>query len=375
MINSRQRLCFFATLLWLFAVGFKGGSCDGTLVLPHDNVTHDRGVTHDQVDDAAVGRDRGRGSPFDGKVANASDAGETIAVPAGDAGTDGAEQERQNDERPQGRNDDSGRSDGPTNLPKVTGTCPEFRAGDVTFSPKGVGQRRARIWIGPEAQAKDGPLIFYWQGTGMSPNNATWHVGRKAIDEVTSMGGMVVAPYPDPSLEFPWFLSNGRNVPDDFLLADEILACAIETVGIDIRRIHATGISAGGLMSAEMLIRRANYMASAAPQSGAIGAWTPKPVNAEPSNKTSAIVFHGGAGDRWPSGGLDYPQEAVKIADEIVGNGGFALLCNHNGGHRVPMDAIDAIWQFFKDHPWNTSPSPYAKGVPNSMPEYCRIHR
>lgn len=262
----------------------------------------------------------------------------------------------------------------PRRLPISSGSCPEFVQGVVTFSPRGVRKRKARIWIGSEAQHKDGPLVFYWHGTGMSPRDATWSIGRRNINEITCMGGIVVAPYSDPSLTYPWFLSNGRNVMDDFLVADEILACAIKKVGVDIRRIHSTGISAGGLMSANLLIRRANYIASVAPQSGGFGTWTPKPVNSEPGNKSSAILFHGGATDRWGTNSVNYPREVEKVADEIVGNGGFALLCNHGRGHTVPMDAIDSIWQFFKAHPWNTSPSPYAKGIPAGIPEYCRIH-
>jgi hypothetical protein len=37
------------------------------------------------------------------------------------------------------------------------------------------------------------------------------------------------------------------------------------------------------------------------------------------------------------------------------------------------MDAIDSVWRFFQDHPWNTVPSPYATGLPASFPSYCAV--
>ena len=131
-------------------------------------------------------------------------------------------------------------------------------------------------------------------------------------------------------------------------------------------------MSAGGMITCDLALRRANYIASSAPQSGGLSPWNPIPSNSEPCNKSASMIFHGGRRDRWKTG-LKYKPISERFRDEINKNGGFAFICDHGRGHTVPTDAADAIWQFFKDHPWNTSPSPYARGLPESFPDYCRV--
>ena len=42
-------------------------------------------------------------------------------------------------------------------------------------------------------------------------------------------------------------------------------------------------------------------------------------------------------------------------------------------GHTIPTDARDSIGQFFDDHPFGTTPSPYAGGLPGGFPGYCSL--
>ncbi len=65
-------------------------------------------------------------------------------------------------------------------------------------------------------------------------------------------------------------LLSGTNIfgAADFPIVDQLLACAVKNNKINPRRIFATGCSAGGLFSAGLAARRANYMAAAAPNSG-----------------------------------------------------------------------------------------------------------
>jgi poly(3-hydroxybutyrate) depolymerase len=206
----------------------------------------------------------------------------------------------------------------------------------------------------------------------MSPSDAIWSIGNRNIKEIKSMGGIVVAPHSDPSQPYEWFIANGSNRLDDVLVTDEIVACAIEKIGIDTRRIHSTGMSAGGMITSDLALRRANYFASTSPKSGGFSPWNPIPKNAEPDNKSAAMIFHGGEGDRWGSS-LKYKPISEKFRDKINKNGGFAFICDHGRGHTVPTDAVDAVWQFFKDHPWIASPSPYRQGLPADFPRYCKV--
>lgn len=271
-----------------------------------------------------------------------------------------------------GGDSEGGLTSAPTKLPKATGHCPEFYQGDITFSPKGIRPRQASIWIGPEAQTKNGPLVFYWHGTGMSPTDAIWSLGQKNINEIKNMGGILVAPHSDPSQPYEWFIANGDSRLDDVILTDEIVACAIEKVGIDIRHIHSTGMSAGGMITCDLALRRVNYIASTAPQSGGLSPWNLVPINVESGNKPASMIFHGGNSDQWHTG-LNYKHISEKFQNEIQKYGGFAFICDHGRGHTAPMDAVNSIWQFFRDHPWNMSPSPYTKGFPAGIPKYCSL--
>lgn len=253
-------------------------------------------------------------------------------------------------------------------LPTVTGTCPTLAAGDVVFAPEGVAPRAVKLWMSDAAATLDGPVVFYWHGTGSSPQEATYGLGAGFVAQVVEQGGIVVAPAHDPeSGTFPWWLVGGDR-EDDLLLADEVLACAIEQVGVDVTHIHAAGMSAGGLMTSQMSFRRAGYIASVVPYSGGI---VVTPPDQEPMNPLSAMIFHGGEDDVVV---LHFEQTSELYKSAIEARGGFAFLCDHGKGHSIPQGSVQAnAWQFLKDHPYGTRPSPYAGGLPDGFPGYCVV--
>lgn len=256
----------------------------------------------------------------------------------------------------------------PTMLPAPTGTCPTLAAGEVTFAPAGIEPRAVRLWMSDAAATMDGPLVFYWHGTGSQPGEATYGLGKDYIDEVVAQGGIIVAPSHDPAAgDFPWWLVLGER-EDDLLLADEVLACAIDQVGVDVRRIHTAGMSAGGLQTSQMSFRRSGYIASAATYSGGI---LVAPPDQDPSNPLSAMIFHGGADDIVV---LSFKQTSERYKTSIEDRGGFAFLCDHGMGHSIPQGAAQlSVWKFFHDHPFGTKPSPYKDGLPDGFPDYCAL--
>ena len=74
--------------------------------------------------------------------------------------------------------------------------------------------------------------------------------------------------------------------------------------------------------------------------------------------------------DRYGTFGFEQPTMAYKNA--LTGAGHFAFVCNHGGGHSLPP-AVASSWQFLSDHPYGTNPSPYAGGLPSTMPSYCTL--
>jgi poly(3-hydroxybutyrate) depolymerase len=258
----------------------------------------------------------------------------------------------------------------PAELPTAVATCPTFEDGVVEFEFGDGRRRRVQLFMREGAPIGNGPLVFYWHGTGSSPTfEPTVGLGRGALDRILDEGGIVAAPFSDPEAgQFPWFLVLGTRT-DDLELADQVLACAIEGPGIDVRRIHSVGMSAGGLQTSQMSLRRSNYIASVAVYSGGAIAFDGIP-NADPTNLFPAMTFHGGETDRVVIGFKDTTEIYV---DELRAAGHFAFICDHGRGHAIPIDGTASAWQFMADHPYGTFNSPYADGLPADFPAYCAL--
>lgn len=272
-----------------------------------------------------------------------------------------------------GNPDGGGASDGSVapgaaaKIPKPTGTCPTITAGDVTFAPAGVPPRKVKLAF--EGAAK-GPLLLYWHATGSSPAEAAYSLGASEA-AFTGGGGVVAAPYSDPAAgQFEWFLVNQSTKQDDFLVADEIVACLAEAGRIDPNRVHAAGMSAGGLQTTALGYYRSAYVASVATFSGGLPTGFDPPPQAA-GNKVSALVFHGGTSDSVY--GVDFTAASVRYAAAVRALGNFSAICDHGKGHSIPRDAAPSLLTFFAAHPFGTSPSPYAGGLPASFPAYCKL--
>ena len=262
----------------------------------------------------------------------------------------------------------------PANLPQPTGTCPDFIEGVITVSPAGIQPRNVKIWVSDAANTLDGPLVFYWHGTGGSPDEALTGLGIDTIDAIKQQGGVVAAPYHDPEADiYPWFLTTYplQTREDDLRVADEILACATEKIGIDTSRIHSIGMSAGGLQTAQFSFRRSNYVASVVTYSGGILSCSYPPPNQDPSNKFAAMIFHGGVNDIVV---ISFKTASECYDNLLTANGNFAFICDHGQGHTIPSGVQDDIWQFFQDHRYGFDPSIYESGLPSDFPTYCGLN-
>ena len=259
----------------------------------------------------------------------------------------------------------------PQFLPTPTGACPAFTDGTNTFSPAGLAPRNVEIWVGDDPTAQDGPLIFYWHGTGSDPALEPPYGLEQVIAQVTDAGGIVAAPHSDPqSGQFPWFLTTGGTRDDDLRVADEVLACAIENVGIDTSRIHSIGMSAGGLQTTQMSYWRSGYLASVVTYSG--GLLGNAPEMPDPNNKFAAMILHGGPSDVVIVAFQDL-SEAYRA--DLQARGHFAFICDHGQGHSIPKtdNTQGAIGEFFAAHPYGTVPSPYEAGLPGTFPSWCGL--
>ena len=100
---------------------------------------------------------------------------------------------------------------------------------------------------------------------------------------------------------------------------------------------------------------------------------TRKPPDQDPQNPVAAMILYGGPTDISPVDGINYTDASNRYLDLMRARGSFAFLCNHGGGHSVPMDSQASAWRFMQDHPFGVSPSPYATKLPDGFLRYCTL--
>lgn len=254
-------------------------------------------------------------------------------------------------------------------LPKATGVCPEFVAGVITVHPAGKPARKVQLYVSDAAKTKDGPLVFYWHGTSWPATSVETRLGPALIDPVLAAGGIVVSPFEDPAAgSYPWYLVTAGGVDDDLRVADEVLACAVAKIGVDVTRIHSVGHSAGALHTTQMSLRRAAYLSSVVTISGGLGFVAP---DQEPRNAFAALIFHGGSSD--VVAGFSFEKASQDYRSALLARGSFAPICNYKGGHSSPSGAGAATFAFFAAHPWGTKPSPWKSGLPPVITGDCTL--
>lgn len=264
---------------------------------------------------------------------------------------------------PGNRNSDMQVKPVPGKLPLATATCPDFQEGMNSFSPNGV-TRRVRLYLDLAAAKKlDGPLIFYWYGTTGLPSQVMEGLGVAGLNRVRALGGIVAAATHIKSTILPWI---SGPTAQEFALMDEVLACAIQKVGVDVRHIHAMGFSTGALLAAQAGYTRSGYLASVVSYSG--GARNAGSQN--PENLFPAMIFYGGASDHVL---LNFQATSLQYAKGLIQTGHMVVLCNHARGHKLPTDAAPAALKFMLDHPFRQNPEPYLGGMPADFPPYCAL--
>lgn len=247
-------------------------------------------------------------------------------------------------------------------IPAVSGPCPEFTTGSKTVN----GLSGIQFTAGPKKEGT-GSIIFYWHGTGSSAAESR-NIPGTARNEITEAGGVIVSF--GRSSGGDDCSGTGTFSLQDFDIVDQIVACAVENHGIDPHRIYTTGCSAGGLQAGCMAIQRSNYVAATAPNSG--GVTIGYGEMQDPTRVAAVMTMHGSAIDNvivsFPGTSEAYDNYMIRAGSAMVIN------CDHGGGHCGAPAALQAsVWEFMKDHPFGTSPSPYEGGLPAGFHASCEI--
>jgi hypothetical protein len=249
---------------------------------------------------------------------------------------------------------------GEPTTPRAKQACPTLATGTVKLL-----NSELQLWVGARQPDQHGPLLIYWHGTGSNTAEAS-RLGP-GVDEILASGGAVASIASTTSIGDD--VGYGTWYTGDLDVADELVACAVEQLGIDTRRIYTAGCGAGGLQAGTQAYLRSSYIAAAAPSSG--GRNLPVLLQ-DPSHVPAVITAHG---DRESDIIIiNLAESSLALANDIARIGGFAVDCDHGGGHcGGPPELRDAEWQFLKDHPFGYDPEPYAGGLPTDFPAYCKV--
>jgi len=302
----------------------------------------DAGIVRDAggelpTDAGMVPSDAGVETPTDAGGETPTDAGGPVPTDAGNPGTPGAA----------------------PRIPPRPAQCPEIRTGTITV----LGQR-VELQVGAKQPGKRGPILFYWHGTGSSAAEVRGGLGE-GTQEILAEGG-VIASFTTTTRQGQ---NTGNNVwyTGDFAMADQILACAVEQQDVDPRRVYTAGCSAGGLQASAMVYARSSYLAAAMPNSGG----TVFRYQLEDPSHVPAFIGAHGSRDVVV---INFAETTTNQTRDLAAKGGFAVQCDHGGGHCASPTALkNAQWRFLKDHPFGVAPEPYAGGLPAGFPSYCRI--
>lgn len=246
----------------------------------------------------------------------------------------------------------------PKALPLPVLFCPPINEGIVTF----FGSLKVHFWVDVAlAKAKQGPLVVYWHSLNGNPLEAALALSAAEIAAIKAEGGIVAAPSPSSVAGIP---TSPIWTSSDDLVLDEIVACVNQQFGIDDRRIHGLGVSAGGMHAAYASYSRASYLASVATASGGLWPLLAPPTSQAPANKLPVMILHGGLAD--VVSGFSMQSMSQAYLNDLKKTGHFAFICNHGGGHVVPTSGW--AWRFFAAHPFGTAPSPWAQGLPAAIP-------
>jgi poly(3-hydroxybutyrate) depolymerase len=227
-----------------------------------------------------------------------------------------------------------------------------------------------QLWVGSKSDAQKGPILIYWHGTGGNSAGAQFDMGANMNSEILGQGGVIAAP--NESTKAGSDTGNSVWYTGDFDIADEVVDCAVQQLNIDTSRIYTSGSSAGGLQAGVMAYQRSSYLAASNPNSGGIAPYPGEDTLQDPSHVPAVMTMHGAVGSDVVV--IDFSTASLNLDMGLAAKGGFAVDCNHGGGHgAAPADLRAAGWEFLKAHPFLVSPEPYAGGLPSTFPSYCKV--
>ena len=247
-------------------------------------------------------------------------------------------------------------------LPSAPEPCKPLTTGIHTILGTTV-----QLWVGDKTDQQRGPVYLFWHASGARSSDVMTALGAFGA-EILAAGGVIAAPVGTTGTGSS---TGGAWYTGDFAIADYVVACAAEQLNIDARRIWSGGDGSGGLQAGAMVYWRSTYLAAAIANSGGAFPGTESFVF-QGERAAPVLTMHGAKGRDLVV--VDFSESSMALCHDVVGHGGFAIDCDHGGGHAAAPPALRAAaFEFLKAHPFGVAPEPYVGGLPATFPSYCEI--
>jgi predicted esterase len=255
--------------------------------------------------------------------------------------------------------------DGPVRRPYSRGTCPPLSQGanlDVGFTGRTV-----LLYIPTSTRGPFG-VVFAWSAGGSA----------EAYDFLATRydqdGYILVIPNGRPQYPLTWDMDRG-GAEADLRFFDDVVTCLAEQYPIDLRRVHSTGYSVGGIFTAYLMGYRSETLASIVAWSTGETDPSGRRMVPSPRHRIPGLLYHGGSHDEPDYAGR---EGTLALASRMASNGQFTVVCDHGLGHTIPgpLDAtLQQMWTFMLAHPFTPgNAAAWAEsGIAGKLPDFCRV--
>ncbi|MBV8756477.1 MAG: hypothetical protein JO257_04345 [Deltaproteobacteria bacterium] len=287
----------------------------------------------------------------------------------------------------------------PVPPPMPMGGCPVLASGVNHITS--TGHDRNFIFVVP-ADPQPGetfPVLFMWHWIGGSANG--FFQKGEVQDAADQQRFIAVIPNAEGATVFPtsfntkWpfdITQTPDRMTEEFTFFDDMLACVEQQFPVNQDCVSTVGVSAGALFTDQLAQARSNRLSSFLSLSGGVNDNIIKPWTGTGTHKLPAVVLWGGDGPPTMDGnkdilgcagiGMDFSVASRDLEAGLVHDGHFFIECRHNCGHVEPPlvpppgeSKYAGLWEFALNHPFWLAPgqSPWASGLPASMPSWCGI--
>ncbi|MGB0638812.1 MAG: hypothetical protein ACPGTU_05740 [Myxococcota bacterium] len=265
--------------------------------------------------------------------------------------------------------------------------CPdmtETNTGSFTSS----GEDRTVTVVVPSGEVEaGGPLVYFFHGLldpDSTPTPTEYMASALQLQAIADETGVTFV-LPQSGLMdrlgfkfFMWNVETGDST--DITLFDDLRTCASNELDIDLTKVHAMGMSGGALFTTVVARERGDTLATMIEMSGGsdISMLTFDSMLSEYDTAAyamPALLISGGPTDTWPGGGLDlvdFSGATDNLAEQLHSDGHYVVRCEHDRGHSVPYEAVQASWEWVDAHQFGEE-SPFISEGIDVLGSWCSV--